>query len=808
MDLFYRLCLFCLALFVAGTVYAGCRIERKTMPCSLLQGISQREYSVCLPASYSPDDDRRYPVLYLLHGGGTHHAVWEDDGKLQALVDSLVAKKQMEEMIIVCPEACQDYMIWFNAPDWKYEDYFFQELMPYIDQQYKVKKGKRYCGVAGFSMGGGAAAVYGVRHPECFNMVFDMSGYLRRQPLDFLNDDPTAEERQQVVEAHNPIISVQNGTEEQVRQWRTVRWFIDCGDQDFTLEGNMDFVKALRNRQIPYRMWVRPGAHDWDFWRTSLKMALTSFSQSVYKEKVIDKGGGGPYSAIAKTEVNLPDHVIYRPQNIAYASNVEGKLPVLIFANGGCNDTSVTHERVLNEIASNGYVVIALGEMQMRLDDREIRKAPDEQIFTALDWILSENENPESDYYQCIATDRIAMGGQSCGGAQVINVAADARFKTYLMYNSGIGDMEMNGADKKKLTNFHAPVLYIIGDEEDIAYQNALKDYDRIKKVPVAFANLKDGGHMGTFDEPNGGAFARISIDWLDWQLKGRTSRSVVFLNNQLKDYPGWSIQTKKFEPIYQLTEFETRELDCVNQGKRIWGKIFVPETRGNKVPLVIIGHGYNSSYRETQPYAEALAAHGVASVIFDFCGGAMNSKSEGKTTEMSVFTESDDIMAILGEAKNWKFVDQNRLVIMGCSQGGLVASITAAAHPELFHSMILIYPALGIGYDAVNRHPKEAIHAEKFNLMGLDISHVYYDKLLTYNIFEELKKYPHQVVSIYGDQDSITANDSMDKANESLAKFETHIIAGGKHGFPNPEHLKRAVGFVVDFIGNYVIGK
>ena len=304
MTLFYRLYLLCLVLFVGRAAYAGCWLERKTMPCSLLQGISQRAYSVYLPASYSPNDDRRYPVLYLLHGGGTHHTVWEERGRLQALVDSLVTEKQMEEMIIVCPEACQDYMIWFNASGWKYEDYFFQELMPYIEQQYKVKKGKRYCGVAGFSMGGGAAVVYGIRHPECFNMVFDMSGYLRRQPLNFLKNDSTAEERQQIVEAHNPIISVQNGTEELVRKWRTIRWLIDCGDQDFTLEGNMDFVKALRSRDIPYRMWVRPGAHDWSYWRTSLRMALTAFSQSVYKEKVIDKGGGGPYSAIAKTEID------------------------------------------------------------------------------------------------------------------------------------------------------------------------------------------------------------------------------------------------------------------------------------------------------------------------------------------------------------------------------------------------------------------------------------------------------------------------------------------------------------------------
>ena len=180
-------------------------------------------------------------------------------------------------------------------------------------------------------------------------------------------------------------------------------------------------------------------------------------------------------------------------------------MPVLVFANGGCNNTSLTHEKVLSEIASHGYVVIALGPMQKRLDDREIVKAPDAMMYEAMDWILAQNADPESPYYGKIDPDRMAAGGQSCGGAQVMNVAADPRLKTYLMYNTGIGDMQMNGCSKEKLTNFHGPVLYIIGDDEDVAYANAIKDYARIKKTPVAFANLKDGGHMGTFAQPNGG---------------------------------------------------------------------------------------------------------------------------------------------------------------------------------------------------------------------------------------------------------------------------------------------------------------
>lgn len=788
--------------------FAGSRLEHHKMPVTKLQGVQEREYTILLPESYDASPDRTYPVLYLLHGGGDCNRDWAEKGGLVQTVDRLVAEGRMDEMIVVCPEGREGRMIWFNMPEWSYGDYFFDEFMPYIEANYRVKAEKRYRAVAGLSMGGGAAAVYGVMHPELFNVVFDMSGYLRRQPLPFPVDDEFAEARQQCVDDNDPIKTIENGTREQIRDWRTVRWFVDCGDQDFTLDANMDFVKALRAKDIPCQLRVRSGAHTWDYWKESLETALKYFSENMYKSKIVDGGGSGPYPAVALTERSLPDFVVYRPQDVAYAAKTEGGLPVLIFANGGCNNTSFTHERVLNEIASQGYVVIALGDMQMRLDDRRIVKAPDMMMYQALDWIIEKNYDESSPYYGCIDVDNIAAGGQSCGGAQVINVADDNRFKTYLMYNTGMGDMEMNGCSAKKLVNFHGPVLYIIGDDEDVAYANAIKDYDRIKKVPVAFANLTDGGHMGTFAEPLGGSFSRIAIQWLDWHLKGRISNSVVFLNGQLQDYPGWTIKAKNFKKKYfDVTDYEVKDLDCTNNGNRIWGKVYMPKGVKGNVPLVLIGHGYNSSYREARPYAEALASRGVAACIFDFCGGSMNSMSEGKTTEMSVFTESSDMEAIMRASRSWKGIDQKRIVLMGCSQGGLVASITAAANPDKVHSMVLIYPALTIGSDAINRHPKEAITSERFNLMGLEISHVYYDNLLGYNVYDDIKKFSNPVVAIYGDKDPIAANDSMERADASFSgPFETRVISGGAHGFPVPKHLKRAVDFTLDFVGSHVL--
>lgn len=264
-----------------STVSAGCLVEQRRMPCKLLPGIMEREYVICLPDGYETSG-RCYPVLYLLHGGGCPSRQWIDDGKLGQTVDSLVACGAMEPMIIACAEANEGgRMIWFNEPEWPFEDYFFREMLPYIETHYRVDRQRGMRSVAGFSMGGGGSVGYGLRHPEMFNVVYAMSAYLRRQPLAFLKNDPLGEWRQQNVERHNPIKIVEGGTEADAQRWQQVSWFIDCGDQDFTLEGNMDFVKALRSRAIPYEMRVLSGDHNWDYWRRALADALKQVSATL-----------------------------------------------------------------------------------------------------------------------------------------------------------------------------------------------------------------------------------------------------------------------------------------------------------------------------------------------------------------------------------------------------------------------------------------------------------------------------------------------------------------------------------------------
>ena len=239
------------------------------MPCKLLSGIRERDYGIYLPGSYEAETARTYPVLYLMHGGGLAHTDYEYNHHISLFVDSLVDNGIIKDMIIVCPEGNQQNMMYFNAkegeegaPDWKYEDYFFQELIPYIEKTYRVRTDKSSRAIAGFSMGGGAAMVYGVHHPEMFSMVYDISGYLRSQPLEFLKNDPSAHWRQGVIDHNNPIKRIESGGAEEVEAWKTVDWKVAVGDHDFTLEANMDLVKAFRKQGVPYSMHVDTGVHD------------------------------------------------------------------------------------------------------------------------------------------------------------------------------------------------------------------------------------------------------------------------------------------------------------------------------------------------------------------------------------------------------------------------------------------------------------------------------------------------------------------------------------------------------------------
>ena len=537
------------------------------------------------------------------------------------------------------------------------------------------------------------------------------------------------------------------------------------------------------------------------FYLLACLLCLSISSIAAPTKKIIDEGGSGQFKAEAISEPTLPGFVVYKPQNMLAAVEHEGPLPLLVFANGGCNDTSLPHEKMLNDLASYGYLVIALGEMQERIDDRKLNKSPNEDMIRAIDWAEKMNKNKKSVYYKSIDLEYVALGGQSCGGAQVLANAADPRVKTYIMCNSGMGNISMSGASKEDLKKLHGPILYLIGGEGDVAYANAIVDYENIKHVPVAFANQLRVGHGGTFHEQYGGSFSQMLRMWLSWQFKDQRQNIDVFLRNNLRAFPDYTMKAKNFPDLND--PFTTREIHCKSRdGKDIWGKAFIPNTAEARKPTVIMAHGFNSSEEETKAYAECLAMRGVASYVFEFCGGGNRSRSEGKTTEMTILTEQANVEDITRQVKSWDFVDSTRVALLGCSQGGLVAALTAAANPEMFKALVLVYPALLIPETAPRMLQQfDANGGQPMDVMGMKLGRVYYEAINGLPVLDLIGKYKGKTFMVYGDQDGIIAGGSLEKSKAKYEQFEEKVIPGGNHGFSNYLHHAQATEGIVNFV-------
>lgn len=157
------------------------KVESHTFHSKVLG--SDREYTIYFPKSYAVEQDRKYPILYLLHGMSDTDKAWFWRGHAGEVMDQLVASGEAVEMIIVSPNAggSFDEGNWngyFDMPGWKYETFFYTEFLPYIESTYRIIGDKAHRAVAGLSMGGGGATSYGQKHTELFSSVYAISALM------------------------------------------------------------------------------------------------------------------------------------------------------------------------------------------------------------------------------------------------------------------------------------------------------------------------------------------------------------------------------------------------------------------------------------------------------------------------------------------------------------------------------------------------------------------------------------------------------------------------------------------------------
>ena len=278
--------LLCLALLLPALSARAGKIVTDSLRSGILD--TQVKFNVYLPDGYGKTE-KLYPVVYLLHGLSDTYTAWEKKGNMQTVVDELIRSGEAKEMVIIMPNAGgpDTHHIWngyFNMPGWRYEDFFYQEFIPTVETRYRIVGDKGHRAVMGLSMGGGGSAVYAQRHPDMFSSCYAMSAWLdNRTGAGVGRNEQVKDCLYYVCEAvheHSALDFIDNADEETLAKLRTVKWFIDCGDDDFLLDLSVELHQKMRDRKVKSELRVRDGVHTWEYWHLALRMALPFASRN------------------------------------------------------------------------------------------------------------------------------------------------------------------------------------------------------------------------------------------------------------------------------------------------------------------------------------------------------------------------------------------------------------------------------------------------------------------------------------------------------------------------------------------------
>ena len=244
------------------------------------------EYSIYLPPDYETSN-RSYPILYLLHGYSDDETGWIQFGEANTTADKGIANGDFSSCIIVMPNGKVSWYV--NSFDGKdpWEDMFVKEFIPFIEKEYRVRSKKEFRAIAGLSMGGYGALILSMRNTDLFSTCIAMSsGTFTNEEI--LKGDmydryfgkiygPKAEDGvSDYYKTYSPLHLLESVD---VEKLKSIRFYIDCGDDDFLYRGNSALHVKMRNLEIPHEYRIRNGNHSWGYWRTSLYDGLVFISE-------------------------------------------------------------------------------------------------------------------------------------------------------------------------------------------------------------------------------------------------------------------------------------------------------------------------------------------------------------------------------------------------------------------------------------------------------------------------------------------------------------------------------------------------
>ncbi|MFK7771487.1 MAG: alpha/beta hydrolase [Saprospiraceae bacterium] len=251
-------------------------------------------YSIFFPPGYG-STNRKYPVVFVLHGYTDDETAWVQFGEIDRQANQAMIKGEIPPMILVMPDAKITWYVNDVEGKKRYEDFFIQELIPHIDATFRTLPKKDFRGITGLSMGGYGSLLYAMKHPDLFVSSAPLSAAIYTEETVAKYD----QDRWNKVEGpmygknlvgekrisdhwknNNPFYLLKKIDLEKLKK---VKFYFDCGDDDFLYEGNSKIHIAFRDLGIPHEFRMRDGAHNWTYWRTGIIPALQFIGESFHR---------------------------------------------------------------------------------------------------------------------------------------------------------------------------------------------------------------------------------------------------------------------------------------------------------------------------------------------------------------------------------------------------------------------------------------------------------------------------------------------------------------------------------------------